>query len=261
MNGSTGQGTFTGYAAVGPEGNETAMGSDFAIWMLSGMTPMPDYKTILGVFPAVDESTGEDLYSTMVQMEVVDPYSVFPGSNPPCSRLANGRLFYPNEVSYGKFALFAESFGYLYLFGADITGIKLARTPVGYATLADRNVYEYYNAATSQWQPQQLLEKDDPTGNILTWSYYNFAGQQIGPSLGDVWYDNYHQTMVMLWGDTGIDGTIWFSYAIDDAIVGPWSTPVPLWTPPILPECQAQPSFGTIKLMLIQDGTLVERRF
>ncbi|KAH8804546.1 hypothetical protein F5884DRAFT_859173 [Xylogone sp. PMI_703] len=242
MSGPAGQATFTGNAPVGPEGNETALGSDFAIWMLSGMTPMPDGKTILGVFPALNEATRQEFYSTMVQMEVVDPYSVVPGGNPPFTRLGTGRLFYPNEVQYGNFALLAEPDGYLYLFGADTTGVKLARTPVASTSIADRNQYEYYNSATSHWQPQQPLEKDNATGNILTWSTVDLAGNTIGPSLGDVWYDNYHKTTVMLWGDSGIDGTFWLSYAINNNLEGPWSTPVVIWTPAVLKECEDMPN-------------------
>ena len=29
----------------------------------------------------------------------------------------------------------------------------------------------------------------------------------------------------MMWGDMGIDGTFWFSYAETNTLEGPWSTP------------------------------------
>ena len=61
MSGPNGQATFTGNVPVGPQGNETAV-SGFAIWLLSGMTPMPDGQTILGVFPVINEGTSQDLY-------------------------------------------------------------------------------------------------------------------------------------------------------------------------------------------------------
>lgn len=236
MTGAQGQAVFSA-TPVGPQGNETGLGGDFAIWMLGGMTPMLDGKTVLGVFPALNEGTVTDLYSTMVQMEAVDPYSLPPGATPPFTRLGSGRLFYPNEVQYGKFALVDTTDGYLYLAGGDKTGVKLARVPSDPTALADRNQYDYYNALTQQWQPQQPLALNDGVGNIISWSSTDLAGNQIGPDVGDMWFDNYHQTMVMTWGDGGIDGIIWFSYAINNDLEGPWSTPQPLWTTPVPTEC------------------------
>lgn len=89
---------FSGIVPVGPEGNETDVGPVFAVWMLSGMTPMPDNQTIIGVFPCLNEGNSTDFYSTMVQMNVTDPVTVPPGGNPPFKRLGNKRLFYANEV-------------------------------------------------------------------------------------------------------------------------------------------------------------------
>jgi hypothetical protein len=241
MSGPTGQATFTGNVPVGPQGNETSLGSNFAIWLLSGMTPMPDGETILGVFPALYESSSgnQDLYSTMVQMNVTSPYDAPPGGNPPFQRLGTGRLFYPAEVNYGNFGLLAELDGYLYLWGADVTGIKMARTPNTPSSIADRNQYSYYNSATGAWQSQQQpLEKNNANGNIITWSSTDLAGNPIGPSSGDVWFDNYHKTTIMVWSDGGIDGTFWFSYAINNNLEGPWSTPVAIWTSPVPSECQ-----------------------
>lgn len=236
MSGAAGSATFTGNVPVGPEGNETALGSDFSIWMLSGMTPQPDGQTILGVFPALNEGTGESLYSTMVRMNVTSPYDAPPGGNPPFSRLGTGRLFYPSEVNYGSFALQAEIDGYLYLYGSDDTGVKLARTPNTASSIADRNQYLYYNSATGKWQSTPLT-LNSATGNILTWSTESLTGAQIGPNVGDVWYDAYHETTMMLFGDMGIDSTFWFSYATTNTLEGPWSTPVAIWTPPVPSEC------------------------
>jgi hypothetical protein len=240
MSGPAGNETFTGTVPVGPQGNETALGANFAVWMLSGLTPMPDGKTILGVFPALNEGTSTNLYSTMVQMEVVDPSTVPAGGNPPTTRLGTGRLFYPAEVQYGTFGLVAGIDGYLYLFGADNTGIKLARVPnAGNTTIADRNQYSYYNSATGAWTLKQPLKLNDPTGNILTWSYQDFANQTIGPNVGDIWYDSYHQTTVMTFGDTWVDGSFWFSYATTNNLEGPWSTPQSVWTPPVPSQCSS----------------------
>jgi hypothetical protein len=228
MSGAPGDAVFSGTVPVGPQGNETAMGGNFSIWMLSGMTPMSDGKTILGVFPALNEITTETLYSTMVQMEVVDPSSLPPGGNPPTARLGTGRLFYPSEVNYGTFGLVVGMAGYVYLLGSDLTGVKLARVAdAGNATIADRNQYEYYNSATGAWQPQHALTLNDAAGNILDWNYTDPAGKTVGPNVGDVWYDAYHQTMVMLY----------LSYAMNNSIEGPWSKPVAVWTPPVLEQC------------------------
>jgi hypothetical protein len=43
--------------------------------------------------------------------------------------------------------------------------------------------------------------------------------------------------MVMLYGDTYVDGTFYLSYAMNNSIEGPWSKPVAVWTPPVLEQC------------------------
>jgi hypothetical protein len=238
LEGTYGSQIFSGNVPVGPQGdNETELGSDFSIWMLSGMTPMLDGQTILGVFPALNEGTSEDLYSTMVQMTVVDPTTVAAGENPPFVRLGNTRLFYPSEVQYGSLALSAAIDGYLYLFGGDNTGVKIARTPDTPTSIADRNQYEYYNAMTATWQAQEPLALNDAAGNIISWNSTTLTGAPTGPNIGDLWYDPYHQTTVMTWGDGGIDGTFWFTYAINNDLTGPWSDPVAIYTPPSPTEC------------------------
>lgn len=64
MKGDSGKAVFT-TTPLGPVGNETALGSNFSICLLSGMTAMNDGKTILGVFPVINEGPVELLYSTM----------------------------------------------------------------------------------------------------------------------------------------------------------------------------------------------------
>ena len=240
MTGQEGKAKFVDKSPLGPQGNETKQ-SGFAIWMLNGMTPLSDGKTILGVFPAIieTETSVTGLYSTMASMEVVDPQSLAAGETPPFTRLGTGRLFYPNEVQYGNFALVEGIDGYVYLAGSDTTGIKMARVPGGLTLLADRNHYEYYNAETNKWQPQKPLELNNPAGNVLKWHTEGLSGQQLGPDVGDMWFDNYHETMVMIWGDSGIDGQVWFSYAIENKIDGPWSEPEAIWVTPLVPECAA----------------------
>jgi hypothetical protein len=238
MKGDSGKAVFT-TTPLGPVGNETALGSNFSIWLLSGMTAMNDGKTILGVFPVINEGPVELLYSTMAQMEVVDPTTLAASEIPPFKRLGTGRLFYPNEVSYGTFAVMTAADGHVYLAGADITGIKLARTPDTPDALADRNQYQYWNSLGQTWQSVPL-DNDNVTGNIITWSSKDLDGNQIGPAQGDMWYDAYHRTTVMMWGDSGIDGTFWFSYALDhDNLEGGWSEPQAIWTPPVLDQCNA----------------------
>jgi hypothetical protein len=77
---------------------------------------------------------------------------------------------------------------HLYLAGSDITGVKLARTPDTPSSLANRNQYQYWNSLGRTWQSQPLAN-DNVTGNILTWSSKDLAGNQIGPANGDMWYD------------------------------------------------------------------------
>jgi hypothetical protein len=238
MSGNPGVAIFTANNPVGPiNHNETALGSNFSVWLLGGMTPLLDGVNIVGVFPALDEGTSTSLYSTMVQMKVVDPDSVLPGTTPTFTRLGTGRLFYPNEVNYGSFAILAAMDGYLYLAGSDITGIKLARVSAEPGSMADRNQYDYYNNATGVWQPRQPLTLNNSTGNVINWSTVGVVGQQLGPNVGDMWYDNYHETTVMIWGDQGIDGNFWFSYAVDNNMEGEWSEPINIWTPPVPKGC------------------------
>jgi hypothetical protein len=223
---------------LGPQGNETSLTSNFAIWATAGLTPMKDGKTVVGVFPAlnVGNDTTQELYSTMFQMEVVDPTTVAAGALPPFERLGTGRLFYPNEVGYGELAILATD-DYLYLLGADVTGVKLARTPNTADTLADRNHYQYWNSLGQTWQSVPL-DKGNVIGNIITWSSKDLGGNKIGPANGDLWYDEYHKTYVMVWGDSGIDGTFWYSAANDPTnLAGGWSDPVAIYTPPQLSEC------------------------
>lgn len=237
MSGNQGATTFT-TTPVGPITlNETNLGTNFSVWLLGGMTPLQDGVNIVGVFPALNEGTSTNLYSTIVQMEVVNPDSLSPGETPKFTRLGTGRLFYPSEVNYGSFASYAAIDGYLYLAGSDITGIKLARVPAEPGSMADRNQYDYYNNATGVWQPNEPLTLNNPTGNIITRSTVGLAGQQLGANVGDMWYDNYHETTVMIWGDQGIDGNFWFSYAINNNMEGEWSKPVNIWTPPVPAGC------------------------
>lgn len=211
------------------------------------MTPIPDGQTILGVFPCLNEGNDTDLYSTMVQMNVTDPITVPKSESPPFKRLGNGRLFYANEVyvsvvrrcncllsqiltplQYGTFALEVRPDDYLYLYGSDVTGIKVARTPSAQSSIADRNQYTYYNSATKVWQGEPLT-KGNKIGNIITWSIEDPIknnGTRIGPNVGDVWWDTYHKTTMMMWGDYGIDAIFWFSYALSDKAEGAWSEPV-----------------------------------
>lgn len=116
------------------------------------------------------------------------------------------------HVQYGTFALEAKPDGYLYLYGSDVTGIKLARTPNTPGSIADRNQYGYYNSAIKMWQ-REPLAKNDATGNIINWSVPGPKdGAPVGPNVGDVWYDHYFKTTVMMWNSAGIDATFWFRY-------------------------------------------------
>jgi hypothetical protein len=122
-------------------------------------------------------------------------------------------------------ALTAEIDSYLYLYGSDITGVKLARTPNSPWSIADMNQYAYHNSESAEWQGSPLALNDAPR-NILSWMSLSLGGAHIRPNLGDVWYDAHHETTVMMWGDQRIDGTFWFSYAEANYMEGPWSTPV-----------------------------------
>jgi hypothetical protein len=88
----------------------------------------------------------------------------------------------------------------------------MARTPIGPTSIADRNQYAYFNSFTQMWQKEPLT-KNDATGNIITWSVPGPKdGAPVGPNVGDVWYDHYFKTTVMMWNSAGIDATFWFRY-------------------------------------------------
>jgi hypothetical protein len=112
MNGTAGKKVFKGPAIKPiPNSNETAMGPRFSIWALGtvlsndtilndfhlhpgGLAALPDNKTAVGVFPALNESKGDPgLYSTMVTVQAVDPMTIAAGEYPPIERIAP-QLFY-----------------------------------------------------------------------------------------------------------------------------------------------------------------------
>jgi len=174
----------------------------------------------------------------MVQITADSPNTIGANGFPATKRLGNGRLFYANEVQYGSFSMVAGIDGYLYLFGADLSGVKLARTPDTPTSIADRNQYDYYNSASGGWQKQPLA-KGNANGNILNWST-DFFGKKLGIFSGDIWFDPYHQTTMMVFMDSGVDGQFWFSYATNNNLAGPWTTPVSLWTPDVPAACKNQ---------------------
>ena len=233
--------------------NERALGPAFTIWLISSMTPLPDGRTILGVHPCLEsgKSTDPDMYSTMVAITAVDPSTLKPEDVPPTRRLGDGKLFVRGEVQYGNFACCAGIDGWLYLFGADKTGMKLARVPCSLGgqgemdKMAERGRFEYYHAGSGEavgkgeWRKGEILTKDDPKGNVLNWSI-NPMGEQLGPDTGDVWFSPYHGTMIMVFMSKFVDGQFWASYAVEGRLEGPWSVPVVIWTSPVPKECKGE---------------------
>ena len=213
------------------------------------MTALPDTKLILGVHPCLDSSKAAsgDLYSTMVAIEAVDPAGLAgPEAVPPTTRLGDGRLFWPSEVQYGNFACVVRG-AWLHLMGADRTGMKLARTRYAeeerreVGLLARRERYEYFwrgDGGGGEWR-KEMHVKDDAAGNVLDWSI-NPMGTQLGADTGDVWYDPYHGTMMMVFMSKFVDGQFWASYALEEGgkVEGAWSTPQVVWTSPVPKECK-----------------------
>ena len=288
MRGPSHSRIFTGAQLSAMHDHERAAGPGFTIWLINAMTPLPDNRHIIGVHPCLicgkgEDEGGGDLYSTMIAIEAVDPATLVkkktknPGwlhrkeeedadvevDLPPMRRLGDGMLFKKGEVQYGNFACVAGIDGWMYLFGADCTGMKLARVPCALGAemdrMADRGRFEYYHAAAAtttaagasddgagggkarggEWRKGLPLQKDSPTGNILNWSINPFGNQQLGPDTGDVWFDPYHNTMMMVFMSKFVDGQFWGSYALDDGrLDGPWSEPVVLWTSPVPKECK-----------------------
>jgi hypothetical protein len=88
----------------------------------------------------------------------------------------------------------------------------MARTPIGSHSIADRNQYAYFNSAINMWQ-REPLTKNNVTGNIINWSVPGPKdGALVAPNVGDVWYDHYFKTTVMMWNSAGIYATFWFRY-------------------------------------------------
>ena len=158
--------------------------------------------------------------------------------------------------------------GYLYMLGSDTTGFKLARVPISSMTNRAQVLfpflswdstpslppapspkkkslltthliqYTYYSKATGKWTstPAKL---NDPSANIL-----NFTADQFGVKLSvfssDLWFDPYHQTAVIVFMDGGIDGTFRASYSTNNALEGPWSDPVEIYTASVPDYCKNQ---------------------
>jgi hypothetical protein len=53
---------------------------------------------VVGVWPALNEGGGGNLYSTMITIDIVDPTTVPAGSYPPASRIVP-QLFYVSCIS------------------------------------------------------------------------------------------------------------------------------------------------------------------
>ena len=249
MEGPSGSKKFTGTAlgAMPDAPSEVALGPAFSIWLINGMAPLHDGVTILGCHPCLDQGKMHDLYSTMVAITVVPVSSIADAGVPPTRRLGSGRLFFPGEVQYGNFACVAGVDGWLYLFGSDNTGFKLARTAMTMEDgsidgLADRRSYEYYHGG-GKWVKAELLKKDDANGNILDWSINPMGDKQMGPDTGDVFYSPYHKTLMMVFMSQFVDGQFWASYAVENRIEGPWSKPVMIFESPVPKECQRE-DFG-----------------
>jgi hypothetical protein len=98
MGGTAGSKNFKApFVGPIPNSNESAL-PDFAIWALTGLAALPDNKTLVGVFPAINESNtnGTTFYSTMVTIDVVDPTNVTSGGYPVSKRITP-QLFYVSD--------------------------------------------------------------------------------------------------------------------------------------------------------------------
>ena len=205
----------------------------------------------------------------MVAITAVPPSTLSPEQVPPTRRLGSGKLFFRGEVHYGNFACYAGAGDeYLYLVGADDTGLKLARTrlPGGYGdrdegrdgfkggdahdpaldVLADRSRYEYFypssnndnSGGNGSWICDRPYARDDPAGNFLTWSITPM-GKQLGPDTGDLFWSPFHNTYLIVFMGKFVDGQFWATYAEEGTLWGRWSEPVRIWDSPVpRKECE-----------------------
>jgi hypothetical protein len=99
MGGTAGSKNFKApFVGPIPNSNESALGPYFAIWAYTGLAALPDNKTLVGVFPAINESNTNfaTFYSTMVTIDVVDPTNITSGGYPGSKRITP-QLFYASD--------------------------------------------------------------------------------------------------------------------------------------------------------------------
>jgi len=146
------------------------------------------------------------------------------------------------ENLYGSFATYTSlsqkgepSDNNIYFLSTSSTGIKLARAPS--ASPTDRSTFRYFYPSDGSWAKTQP-HVSNTLANILTWSYTNpYDGSRHGPGTGDVFWNVYYGTYLLVFQSDGISSAFFVSYSTSGMVTGPWSEPVQFWNPPVNSMC------------------------
>jgi hypothetical protein len=96
--------------------------------------------------------------------------------------------------------------------------------------------YSYFNGSSQKWEASQMQLHDNTT-NILSWTT-KFFNQTLHPSSGDLFFSAYHNTYMIVFSDSGVDGAFRASYSTSGEVHGPWTVPKTIYTPDVPERCK-----------------------
>jgi hypothetical protein len=82
------------------------------------------------------------------------------------------------------------------------------------------------------------MPKYHASTNLLSWTE-SYDNTTIYPDYGDFFFSAYHNTFVIVFSDTFVDGLFRASYSTSGEPRGPWTTPVTIYRPPIPSQCSS----------------------
>jgi hypothetical protein len=100
--------------------------------------------------------------------------------------------------------------------------------------------YQYFNGSSQTWG-SMIMPKNHASTNLLSWTT-PFLNTTLHPSYGDFFFSAYHNTFVIVFSDSGVDGLFRASYSTSGEPRGPWTTPVTIYKPPIPSQCTSSSS-------------------
>jgi hypothetical protein len=82
------------------------------------------------------------------------------------------------------------------------------------------------------------MPKNDASTNLLSWTS-QFFNATLHPSAGDFFFSPHHNTFVLVFSDSGVDGAFRASYSTSGEPRGPWTKPVTIYSAPVPSQCKS----------------------